>query len=221
MTRRTALLFAASRFRDTLWRAAAPIQVQIDQHPFLAGLTAGTLPADRFRFYIEQDALYLTAFAEALHILATKAPHATWAQTLKKHATESIDAERALHNSLLKAGPPKTMAPTNYAYSNHLLAVSLRKPFAEALSAMLPCYWIYWEVGKNLRKQGSPNAQYRKWIDQYSDPSYGATVETVLQMMDQSASTANQPACIEQFTTSARYEYQFWDMAWRKEEWKP
>ncbi|MDP8972351.1 MAG: hypothetical protein M3N45_04060 [Actinomycetota bacterium] len=33
------------------------------------------------------------------------------------------------------------------------------------LGAVLPCYWIYWEVGQTLLEHGSPNPYYRKWID--------------------------------------------------------
>ena len=218
------LLASDARFTDELWIQIEPIYSKTLQHPFLAGLTDGTLPHERFEFYLEQDALYLTAFSEALKMLASKAPREEWGAVLNKHATEAIDAERQLHDSILRGKRAREMAPTNYAYTNHLLATVARQPFAEGLAALLPCYWIYWEAGKDLKKRGSKNADYQRWIDQYSDESYGETVAQALRMMNSEAERLDARArgrVKRLFILSARYEYMFWDMAWREERWPP
>jgi thiaminase/transcriptional activator TenA len=221
-----AALFAGDAlYTDQLWAAAESIYQKTLRHPFLAGLTDGTLPRERFTYYLQQDALYLTAFSQALNVLASKAPKEDWMLTLNRHASEAIETERQLHQSLLKgAGAADRMAPTNYAYTNHLLAAVHRRSFLEGLAAMLPCYWIYWEVGRELKKRGSKNADYARWIAQYSDPSYGATVQQVLTMANSEAlqaSSATKQQARELFVLSARYEYLFWDMAWRLEKWEP
>jgi thiaminase/transcriptional activator TenA len=41
-------------------------------------------------------------------------------------------------------------APANLAYTSYLLATVGFGSYAEGISAVLPCYWIYWEVGKEL-----------------------------------------------------------------------
>ena len=46
-----------------LWRAIEPIYAAILAHPFLRGLTDGSLDREAFRFYAVQDALYLRDFA--------------------------------------------------------------------------------------------------------------------------------------------------------------
>jgi thiaminase/transcriptional activator TenA len=221
------LLFwlAPPEFTAALWQDAAPIYRQTLQHPFLQGLNTGALPRDSFHFYLVQDGLYLRAFSQGLHALAAKAPREAWAAILARHASEAIEAERQLHKTLLPASTaPAEMAPTNRAYTNHLLASVSRLSFTEGLAAMLPCYWIYWEVGKELKKRGSTDADYRKWIDQYAAPEYGAAVTAVLDIMNQAAAAAS-PAerhnARQLFLLSARYEYMFWDMAWRKERWLP
>ena len=48
-----------------LWRAIEPIYAAILAHPFVRGLTDGSLPHEAFRFYAVQDALYLRDFARA------------------------------------------------------------------------------------------------------------------------------------------------------------
>jgi thiaminase (transcriptional activator TenA) len=234
--RRFLLLWAAPAlaqptFTSQLWQSIEPVYRKTLGHPFLKGLTDGSLPQDRFRFYIIQDSLYLKFFSQALNLLASKALTEDWAMTLSRHAIESIQAERELHDKILLSygvSPAEAArvapAPTNRAYANHLLNSVSRLSFAEGLAAMLPCYWVYWEVGKELKKKGSPEAAYQRWIDQYAGESYGKTVQVVLDMMNRSitaASSGERASARELFVLSSRYEYMFWDMAWRTEQWPP
>lgn len=221
----TILLALASDFTSQLWKDAAPLYQKTLAHPFLEGLASGKLPRESFHFYLRQDSLYLRSFAQALHTLASKAPKEEWAATLARHATEAIEAERQLHRSLLASSPAnrrEEMAPANRAYTNHLLASVSRLSFTEGLAAMLPCYWIYWEVGKELKRKGSSDPDYAKWIEQYSAPEYGAAVTAVLLMMNEaaaSASAAERESARNLFLLSVRYEYMFWDMGWKQEKW--
>ena len=61
-------------FTDKLWTSIEPIYAAILHHPFIAGLTDGSLPRERFEFYAIQDALYLREFARALAITGGRAP---------------------------------------------------------------------------------------------------------------------------------------------------
>lgn len=225
------LPLAAQEFTQTLWQAAEPVYAKTLRHPFLTGLQDGSLPKDRFRFYLVQDAQYLRVFGQALSLLAAKAPEEEWAVTLNQHAIDTLKAERALHESILKsygvdsrAAATAGMAPTNVAYTNHLLATVSQRPFIEGLAAMLPCYWIYERVGKHLAAKGSPEKEYQQWIDMYAGAGYEESVNAVLTMMNTTAAQESVPAkqsAKEQFVRSARYEYLFWDMAWRLEQWQP
>ncbi|MBL8238584.1 MAG: TenA family protein [Bryobacterales bacterium] len=199
-----------------LWTAIEPIYAKTLAHPFLTGLTDGTLPPERFRYYLQQDAAYLDAFAQALRDLAAKAPSREWAATLRRHANEAIAAEKKL--------PPAAMAPVNYAYVNHFRVAVAKGSFAEGLAALLPCYWIYQEVGRELVRKGSRNPEYQKWIDNYAGEEYARSVRQVLAMYDGLApklTAAQRTRAKELFVLSARYEYLFWDMAWREEQWLP
>jgi thiaminase/transcriptional activator TenA len=218
-------VLAAAPLTSEMWAASQPVYQQTLAHPFLKGLSDGSLPESRFQFYLQQDALYLRAFAQALSLLAAKAPREDWAITLNQHAAGAIQVERQLHETLLKNAPRVTkMAPSNYAYTNHLLATAYQGTFAEGLAAVLPCYWIYWEVGKELKRRGSKHAAYQRWIDQYSGEEYGKVVRQVLDMMNaegEASAPALRRRLVELFATSARYEYLFWDMAWKEEQWQP
>lgn len=199
-----------------LWTAIEPIYAKTLQHPFLTGLTDGTLPKASFTFYLQQDAAYLDAFSQALLDLSAKAPNKQWAQTLRRHAKEAIAAEKKL--------PPAPMAPTNYAYVNHFRHAVAKGTFAEGLASLLPCYWIYQEVGRELVRKGSKDPDYQSWITSYASPDYAKSVSEVLAMYNTAApklTPAQQANAKELFVKSARYEYQFWDMAYRREPWLP
>ena len=220
-----------AHFTGELWKQARPIYAKTLEHPFLTGLRDGSLPRKRFTYYLIQDAHYLRAFGQALNVLAARAPREDWSLTLSQHAIDALKAEREFHNSVLESyGVSQVevqnsqISPTNLAYTNHLLVTAEQKPFAQGLAAMLPCYWIYWEVGKALQKDGSKNSDYQRWIDQYSGEDYGQTVRQILDMMNAAAALETPDARREMkllFERSARYEWMFWDMAWREEAWPP
>jgi thiaminase/transcriptional activator TenA len=221
----------AQDFTAELWRDIRPIYAKTLDHPFLKGIADGTLPRERFQFYLVQDGLYLRAFSQGLSVLASKAPKEEWALKLAEHSIEAIQAERQMHEKILgsygvtpQMAAAAEMAPTTRAYTNHFLASVERLSFVEGLASMLPCYWIYLEVGKELIKKGSKNKDYQRWIEQYGRAEYEKSVKQALAIMNEAARGATEEqrrSARRLFTLSARYEWMFWDMAWRQERWQP
>lgn len=217
------------KLTDELWASIGQIYKEILAHPFIEGLTTGTLDREAFRFYVVQDAHYLREFARALAVCGAKAPEESMIKTFCDHASGAIAVERQLHESFFRelgmseAEVRSTpMAPTNVAYTSYLLAVAHSRPFPEALGAVLPCYWIYWEVGKALLARGSPDPLYRRWIDTYAGDEFAGIVRAVLSIADrigQSLGAAERAAVGERFVITSRYEWMFWDMGLRKEAW--
>lgn len=112
----------------------------------------------------------------------------------------------------------------NYAYTNHLPVSVLDRTFGERLASLLPCYWICLEAGHELKKGGSKDPDYQRWIDNHAGTEYERSVKEVLAMTDAEAgrvSPAQRESARRLFGLSARYEYLFWDMAWREEQWLP
>ena len=60
-------------FAERVWREVTPWYDAIRRHPFLTGLTAGTLPPEVFARYLLDDAHYLRDYARALATLAARA----------------------------------------------------------------------------------------------------------------------------------------------------
>jgi len=216
-------------FTTELWSAIAPIYEAIRRHPFLRGLGDGSLPRESFQFYAVQDALYLRDFARALSLAAARAPKDDWIIMFNEHAAGALKVERALHESFFKdfglteadvnATP---LAPTNLAYTSYLLAVASGAPFHEGMAALLPCYWIYWEVGKALERAGSRDPLYARWIGTYASEEFGGVVRAVLAATDEIAAGVGgreREAMRRHFVTTSRYEWMFWEMGYRREAW--
>ena len=220
---------AFERFTRELWDAADPIYAAILSHPFVTKLVDGTLQEDRFRFYVIQDALYLSEFARVLNLAAAHAPEDEWVVTFSEHAKVILLSERSLHEQFFKhwgLGREevylKPMSPTNLAYTSYLLATAYGKPFHELLGALLACYWIYWEVGKRLEQLGSKNQQYQHWIGTYSSKEYAAICKAVLEIADKigpQLDFESRRKVQNHFMVTCRYEYMFWDSAYQMEAW--
>lgn len=212
-----------------LWRSIEPVYAAILAHPFLAGLADGTLPRESFRFYVVQDAHYLRDYAKALAVLAGRARREEDILTLSRHAAGAIEVERSLHDSFFRdfglspaevAATP--LAPTTVAYSSYLLATAHGGSFAEGMGAVLPCYWIYREVGQELLRRGSPDPLYARWIATYGGEEFDAVVCEALAIMDAAGADigADELARVEaHFLATSRYEWLFWDAGWRREAW--
>jgi thiaminase/transcriptional activator TenA len=218
------------RFTQHLWSSISGIYEKTLEHPFIVGLIDATLDEEAFRFYVIQDALYLRDFGRGLAILGTKAPEDRWLRMFLEHARDALVVERALHESFFKewnltdenirATPP---TPITLLYTSYLLRVAYERPFHETVGAFLPCYWIYWEVGKVLEKSGSSKDLYGKWIETYSSEQYASIVEEVLEVMDRAAEDLTQDAKERirgHFITSSKLEYLFWDMGFHRKGWK-
>jgi thiaminase/transcriptional activator TenA len=217
------------RFRDRMWTAMEPVFARILAHPFVAGLTDGSLPRDAFTHYVVQDALYLVDYARALALVGAKAPDEHAISMFASHAHGALEVERQLHAGLLAelglgeaAVRATPVAPTTLAYTSYLLRSCHQGSFAEGLAAVLPCYWIYAEVGARLLARSSPEPLYARWIGTYGGEEFARIVADVLALVDRVGgriAAAEQAAMRAHVLTTARYEWMFWDAAWRRERW--
>jgi thiaminase (transcriptional activator TenA) len=216
-------------FSHDAWQRIAPLYDAILDLPFNRELAAGTLSRERFVFYLLQDAHYLTYFARALALTAARAPDSDALIQFAGSAREAVVVERALHEGFFKQygiSPAQAAAaepsPTCAHYSHYLLALAHNAPYEVVVAALLPCFWIYWEVGKHLLNTARPNNPYQAWIDTYADEAFAEGVRKVLAIGDQTAGAAS-PTVRDQmhraFVRAAQLEWMFWDSAYRLERW--
>lgn len=207
-----------------LWESVAEVRAAIDRLPFIIALESGGLEPDRFEYYMGQDALYLARFARVLAAAAAQSPTAEdllfWADS----AGNAIRVERQLHARHVHDFAGVTMSPTNTAYSSYLLALSTGGSYPALVAGLLPCFWIYQDVGQRLLQRlgaldGHP---YADWISTYADPGFAAATVRARAVVDAAAASGG-PGDLdrmrEAFLTASRYEHRFWDAAWRRETW--
>jgi len=218
-----------TRTRDVLWSDVEDVYAAILAHPFIAGLTDGTLAREAFRHYIVQDAHYLRGYARALAVCAAKAGDPADTVMFAEHAAGAVAAEQDLHASLLAEMGSTTdeavaaeVAPTTRAYVSYMLATAYGGSFAEAVGAVLPCYWIYARVGEELVARSSPDPLYARWIAMYGGAEFQAVVDAVLDVTDRVGATLSDAELTrmrEPHRTTSRYEWMFWDAGYRQETW--
>lgn len=211
-------------FSTDTWRRIAPVRDAIYAHPFVTGLGDGSLAGDRFAEYMVQDALYLADYGRVLAALAMSSHDPDDLVFWASGARETILVERQLHASHVAVLDAAEPSPTCRAYTSYLLSLVLGGSYAVAAAGVLPCYWIYADVGKRLLSGAGELAEhpYGDWIGLYADDAFDAQVEQAKSIVDRLAAGAG-PDEVERmhqaFATATRYEWMFWDAAWRLETW--
>lgn len=214
-----------------LRRSVLPLWQRQFEHPFVVALGNGTLPRANFEFYIRQDALFLDVLTKTFAYAIGKTDNHDEMEQFGRYVLNTLLVEADLHRRYGERFglPPATMAatpmaPTNYAYTRHLLAVATSGTLPELLTAVLPCAWIYAEVGSYLVSSMPPASDhpYRDWLATYAAPDFDAIGRWIRERLDTSAgkiTSQEEHHLYEIFRISTSYEWLFWDMAWRLEEW--
>ncbi len=216
-------------FSREAWNRNAVLYETIRTLPFNAQLASGALSESRFKHYITQDAHYLVGFGRALALAAAKAPDADRIVQFAKAAEGALVVERALHGSFFKqyritaqlfAQTP--LSPACHHYVCYLLATAYAEPYEVLLAALLPCFWIYAEVGRDIHARAAAANPYRAWIDTYAGEEFHAAVRAMIAATDDAAKEVNSPLRARMhaaFTRAAQLEWVFWDSAFRLEAW--
>ena len=214
-------------FSEAAWHRTARLREAIHGLPFNTELALGSLSRERFQAYIVQDALYLEEYARVLAMAAARAAGRESLQVFAQSALGVVTVERALHEQYFKEFgiDPARIAdaepsPDCLGYTSFLVATAYNKPWEVLVAALLPCFWIYWDVGCAIARQAHPANPYRAWIDTYVDAGFGEAVTAVIAIVDQAAATSPlQGSMMSAFVRSAQYEWLFWDGAYRRRGW--
>ena len=185
---------------------------------------------NRFTYFILQDYVYLLDFAQLLCQGGAKSSDLETLELFARHALGAVEVERSFHASFGKRlGLSRqqldavTKGPITQAYIGHLQSVAKSGSLGELVSAVLPCYWIYGEVGRRLyRNRPSKPRIYRQWIETYAAEAFWKLVREQIQLMDRlgaAASSREKQLMTAHFILSSRYEFMFWEQAYRLENW--
>lgn len=214
------------KWSENAHQLALPVYNQILTQPFITQLMDGTLAQEKFSFYICQDALYLAEYGKVLAGIAAKLQNSQHMDSFLHFARDTIAVENALHASfllpenkdLLRKPSPACLLYTSYLHKQ-LSCASI----AVAAAAVLPCFWVYKDVGDYIvRHQKRQNNPYQAWIDTYGGEEYAAAVISAIDICDTLAAQSTpieQEAMSQAYMKGVKLEWMFWDSAWRLEQW--
>jgi thiaminase/transcriptional activator TenA len=211
---------------DHAWQRTTSLRAAIHSLKFNRELAAGTLDQARFQFYITQDALYLDQYARILAMAGARGPDGATLRLFGECALEAVAVEQALHSQYLAEFGAQALAaepsPDCLNYTSYLLATAYHDPWEVLMAALLPCFWIYWDVGNAIAREAAADNKYRAWIDTYSDEGFGNAVRAVIAATDKAADGATDQVrkrMMTAFIRSSQYEYLFWDSAYERRGW--
>ena len=185
---------------------------------FLKELSQGTLSNDAFARYIAQDEIYLKNYYSQMYMLADLMENLQDRNLFLSFAQSGMEGETALHEMLIGKYSINTevkASEVTAAYNAHICkGISTGNPCI-ALASVLPCMWIYNQVGihifHNSKLEDNP---YKEWILEYGNEEFSKGVSQVLQMVDRWAADADDETrnlMDYYYLKAALYEYAFWD----------
>jgi thiaminase/transcriptional activator TenA len=212
---------------DRIWQG-------LRAHPFITELAAGSLPIDKFRFFLEQDNFYLEWYARCLAMGAAKSRNERELRYFTTDLNQVLDAELPSNRALLERvtemgagdrGGAVGMAPANVAYTSYMQSLALRGGPLEIMASLLPCAWSYVEIATGLLADTDiSHPVYGDWVGYFSTPSTVEMVEEMRRDFDelvaQEVTTETRYSEISGiFATSSRLEHGFWEMAYTIQHW--
>jgi thiaminase/transcriptional activator TenA len=216
-------------FTDDLWAAASKLREAVHAHPFNQELAAGTLPRAAFAHYMVQDSLYLRGYARVLALAASKAPGSDEILECARAAEVAIVVERALHAGYLDQFgiascdvEAAEATPACEAYVNFMLATAATDSFGVLVAAILPCFWLYQDVGTTIAQNVVPDNFYQAWIDTYADESFAAATGRMKAIVDAAGAAAGESErkrMTAAFLRCAQHEWLFWQSAYLQSDW--
>ncbi|MEZ2121377.1 bifunctional hydroxymethylpyrimidine kinase/phosphomethylpyrimidine kinase [Corynebacterium sp. CCM 9204] len=207
----------AGPWTAALWAATADVWTEIMELSLISGLRNGTLQEDTFTFYLDQDAHYLDEYSRALAALAVKAPNTEdrigWAQ----NAVGCILGEAELHRSWLthreRIGGP---SPVTTAYTDFLRASTLGEDYVIGAAAVLPCFWLYVEIGLTLSEHNHAEHPYRAWLEEYAADEFIAETKSAVERVERAlaaASPQQRALAARAYLSACVHEREFFDQA--------
>ena len=191
----------------------------------------GSLPVEKFRYYVMQDYAYLIDYSRVLALASARAPDLETMGWFAQLLDETLSTEMELHRTYCaEFGISRQQledtrpAPTTIGYTSFLLKVAHQGSFGELVAALLPCQWGYWEIGDHLARRGEPRDAplYAQWIRMYSSDEFATLAQSARSLADRlgnQAGSVEQGAMTEAYLTSLRFEHMFWDLAFNLEGW--
>ncbi len=114
--------------------------------------------------------------------------------------------------------------PSTEFYNCFLIKTATIEPFEVGLAATLPCHWIYYRLGMDMKKsQPGEKGKYREWIDGYgAGPWEDSETKKVVDFVEEGMRRTTDETSGKMknaYETAMKLEYLFWDAVYRGVTW--
>ncbi|MFH1821896.1 MAG: thiaminase II [Methanobacteriota archaeon] len=219
------------KFTDVLQEQVEKIWNMEVEHPFVKEMGEGSLDLEKFKYYSKQNYHYLKVYDKiwALALAKCDDPEisAKLFELLKFTLTVEIELMK-FYAKELGVTPEELereeISPVTRGYIDFLFSTALSGDLSQIMAAVTPCLWGYMYVFTKLKAKGTPkgNPLYAKSIELYTSDEGKWQVDMVKGILDKLAerkSEHDKEKLKQIFLTASRYEYLFWEQAYRKEVW--
>jgi len=114
--------------------------------------------------------------------------------------------------------------PSTEFYNDFLVKTATLEPFEVGLMATMPCHWIYYQIGIDMKKaEKVQDNKYQAWIDQYGVATWeNSETKKMVDFTEkymQATTDENRLKMKSAFVTAMKLEYMFWDGVYNRVTW--
>lgn len=127
--------------------------------------------------------------------------------------------EAELHRSFNV--PKVDPSPVTAAYTDFLVARTFTDDYAVGVAAVLPCFWLYAEIGEALTKHNHDKHPYHSWLETYGDPNFAEDTRKALRIVEtafENASESTRERATRAYLMASAHEREFFAQASRMQQ---
>ncbi len=215
------------KFTERLFNENKNLWNKYLSHPFILEMENGSLPIEKFKYYMIQDYFYLKEYAKVFAIGISKAKSGEDIENLSKSLsgiaweTDHVHTKYMQRIGITEEELQNTKPSlSNLGYTSYMIAKAFEDDVLNAYLAVLSCSWSYGFIGQEINKRSPHLAEdniYGEWIKVYSCDEYDEINSELMDIIDkkcQNLSENRLQELAEIFRICSEFELRFWDMAY-------
>ena len=170
------------KLSERIYARAEKIWPRYLRHPFVTQMADGTLPPEKFRYYMLQDYLYLRDYVKIFAAIIQKADDFEQIRFLSGELANTIDETFRTHRPYMERlgiteEEIRRARPhiDSVAYSHYMLCEAQMGDVLTGLVTLLNCSWSYAYIAEESVKRyphALQDARYGAWFAGYVSEEY-------------------------------------------------
>lgn len=218
------------KLSERIYAHAKELWPQYLCHPFVTEMANGTLPTEKFRYYMLQDYLYLKDYVKIFAAIIQKADDFELLCFLSEEMSETIQETVRTHVPYMKRlgiteEEIRNARPhiDNSAYSHYMLCEAQMGDVLTGLVTLLNCSWSYAYIAEQIVKlhpEALRGEKYGSWFSGYISEEYRKTNQALIDRIDALGTEIDEEKAehfCEIFEKCFLFDLRFWDLVYTME----